>query len=881
MRRLRALFVRMRSQLRRDRLDRDLASELESHLAHHIDDNIRAGMTPDEARRHALAQLGGVTQVQERHRDARGIAMIDRLTNDVRYALRGLIRSPGFTAVAVLSLAFGIGANAAIFSALNGLFFKPFPVDRPDRLVAIARAPGFPANSYPDYRDIRDRNTVLAGAAALRFSPMNLEVNNSPRRTWGLLVSGNYFDLLGVRAALGRALTPDDDRAPGKHPVVVLSDAYWRSAFGADRDVVGRTVRVNGMPFTVLGVTPPGFRGTERLFAPDVWIPIAMVGHLESGNDWLERRHTHNVFLLGRLKNGVSRAAAEASLNTIADQLGREYPQINEGMRFVLTTPGLMASLLRGPVANFGGALLGISALVLLLTCTNLAGLMLARSTDRQRDTAVRLALGARRADLVRRALVETALVSAAGTATALSLAAWFSAALGGWRPPSDLPIAFDIAFDYRVLTLGIALAVACTFFIGLLPAVQGSRADIVTALKNETTRWRGGWHGRDVIVAAQVALSTILLVGSLLVVRSLQHATHVDVGFTPDHAVTLSLDLGLEGYDQTRARLFQANVVERLSAVPGVIAAATSSALPLTQDTSTHGVHVEGKPSERGATAPSTMYYQVSPGFFRAFGTPLIAGREFSAADQKDRPMVAVVNEAFARRFLGSTPIGQRIAGGRSGPWSEVVGIVRDGKYQSLGEDPMPVVFYSARQWYNPSTVVVVRTSLDEERAIAEARNVIRDLDPRVSVFDEGPLRRVMALPLLPVRAAAILLGAFGALAIVMVLVGTYGVTSYAVAQRSREISIRLAIGATAAQIVRLVLARAVWVWAAGVSVGVAGAVAAAPLLSPMLLGVAPRDPRVLFAAIAIIAGVTLVAVWPPSRRALNASPGSLLRDR
>jgi predicted permease len=879
--RARAWLARARALFQRDRLDRDLASEIESHLAHHIDDNLRAGMTPAEARRHALARLGGVAQTQERYREARSIDLLDRSLTDVRYAVRALLKAPGFAAVAILSLAFGIGANAAIFSAVNGLFFKPFPVQRPDRLVSVARAPGFPANSYPDYRDVRDRNTVLSAVAALRFSPMNLEVDNTARRTWGLLVSGNYFDMLGVRAALGRALSPDDDRAPGKHPVVVLSDAYWRSAFGAARDVVGRTVRVNGLPFIVLGVTPPGFRGTERLFVPDVWIPIAMVGNIESGNDWLERRFTHNVFLLGRLRDGVTRASAEASLNTIADQLGREHPQMNEGMRFVLTPPGLMATLLRGPIAGFGGALLGIAALVLLLTCTNLAGLMLARSADRQRDIAVRLALGARRSDLVRRALIETALVSACGCAAALVLASWLAAALSGWRLPSDLPIAFDLTFDFRVLALGMSLALACTFLVGLLPAVQGSRADIVPALKNETTRWRGGWHTRDVIVAAQVALSTILLIGSLLVVRSLQQATRVDVGFAPSQAVSLSLDLGLEGYDRARGRAFQLRVVERLAAVPGVTAAATASALPLTQDTSTHGVYVEGQPAPRGANVPSAMYYQVSPGFFRAFGTGIVGGRDFADSDTPERPTVAVVNEAFARRFLGSDPIGKRISSGAAGQWTEVVGVVRDGKYRSLGEEPTPVVFYSVHQSYNPSTIVVVRTSLDDDRALDAARRIVHEIDPRLSIFDDGPLRRIMALPLLPTQAAAALLGVFGVLAIVMVLVGTYGVTAYGVAQRSREFSIRLAIGATASQIARLVLARAAFVWAVGVGLGLAAAIAAAPLLSPILLGVAPRDPIVLGAAIAIIAGVTLAAVWHPSRRAVATNPSELLRAR
>jgi macrolide transport system ATP-binding/permease protein len=880
-RRLRAAVMRLAALFRRGALDRDLAAEIDSHLAHHIDDNIRAGMTADEARRRALARLGGVAQVRERHREARGLHALDRFVTDVRYAVRALLKAPGFAAVAILSLAFGIGANATIFSVVNGLFFKPFPVDRPERLVSVARAPGFPGNSYPDYRDIRDRNTVLSGIAALRFSPMNLEVERTSRRTWGLLVSGNYFDVLGVHAALGRTLGADDDRVPGKHPVLVLSDAYWRSAFGADRGVVGRTVRVNGMPFTVLGVTPPGFRGTERLFVPDVWVPVAMVGHIESGNDWLERRQTQNVFLIGRLRDGISSTAAEASLNTIAGQLGREHAWVNEGLRFVLTPPGLMATLLRGPVAGFGAALLGVAGLVLLLTCTNLAGLMLARSADRQRDTAIRLALGAGRWDLIRRALIESAVVSVAGATGAIVLAWWLSAAITGWRLPTELPIAFDVQVDSRVFAVGAALAIMCTFLVGLLPAIQGSRGDIVRSLKDETVRWRGGWHARDAIVAAQVALSMVLLIGSLLVVRSLLVATRVDVGFVPDRAITLSLDLGLEGYDRARGLEFQQRIVERLRAMPGIDAAATASALPLTQNTSTYNIQIEGQPATRGTSRPMALYYQVSPGFFGAFGGRLVEGRDFTDADTPDRPPVAIVNETFARTLLGGNALGRRIRSGASGAWVEIVGIARDGKYQSLGENPTAVAFHSARQWYNSSTVIVARTSLDERSALDAARRMVHEIDPHLSVFADRPLRVLLALPLLPTQAAATLLGLFGALAIVMVLVGTYGVTSYAVAQRAREISIRIAIGASAPQVVRLVLGRGLVVWVVGMLAGLALAFVGAPLLRPILLGVAPRDPAVLATAVAIAAAVTCAAVWQPARRAIATSPSTLLRVR
>jgi len=877
---LRAAVARVLGLFQRDRRDRELADELESHVAHHIADNLRRGMSLEDARRHALVKLGGLTQVQERYRERRGIPPLERLATDVRYAARTLRAAPGFTVVAILTLALGIGANAGIFSVINALLFQPLPVDRPSELVTLNRVGGFPTHSYPDYRDFRDRNTVLSALAATRFSPVNLEADGKATRVWGQLSTGNYFDLLGVRAMLGRAFAPSDDVIPGGHPVVVLSHECWKARFASDPGVVGRSVKVSGKPYTVLGVMPPEFRGTERLFEPALWIPMAMVAHIESGNDWLERRATRNIFLLGRLRPSVDAAQAEASLKVIADQLGREHPELNEGMRISLSPPGLMGSVLRGPVLGFASALLVIAGLVLLLMCTNLTGLLLARSTDRRRDTAIRLALGASRADLIRRLLVETAMVSLAGAVAAVLLAQWLAASITSWRLPVDLPLVASIGLDYRVVSFALALAVVATFFVGLVPAMQGSRVALISALKEETVRWRGGWHLRDAIIAAQVALSTVLLIGSLLVVRSLQAATTVDLGFTPRGAVTARVDLGLEGYDERRAGDFRRRVLDRLARLPGITASATASALPLTQDTSTHRVYVEGKPAPRGDAVPETLYYQVSPDFFRTFDTRLVAGRDFKADETRDRPQVAVVNQAFVSGLLGDgDPIGKHFRSGSSGDWTEVIGVVQNGKYQTLNEAPQPVAFYNIAQWYNPTTAILARTTGDERGTLDAVRRAIHDIDPSLSVFEDRPLSEILALPLLPVRVAAAFLGAFGALAIMMVLVGTYGVMSYAVAQRTREIWIRIAIGASSAQIVRLVAARAVVVWAAGVGTGVLVALAGAPLLSPVLLGVRPRDPIVPLVATAIVAVITIAACWLPTRRALSSDATALLR--
>jgi predicted permease len=869
----------------RDRFDRELSDELHSHLTLHIDDNLRAGMSAADARRQALVKLGGVAQIEERHRQVRGIPFVEHLMRDVVFSLRTLRTSPAFTSVAILTVALGIGSNTAIFTVVNAALFRPLPVERPNELVAInSSQPGVPTFSYPDYRDFRDRNTVMAAIAGLRLAPMNIESGGSANRVWGYLVTGNYFDMLGVRAARGRLLMPDDDRIPGGHPVLVISDECWRTRFAADPAIVGRTVRINGAAFTILGVAPPGFRGTERLLTPEVWIPIMMVAHIESGNDWLERRRTQNLFLQGRRRPGVSNAQAEAALNAIAAELARQYPDTHEGLRVSLSPAGLMGNMLRGPIIGFGGALLGVAGLVLLLACTNLTGLLLARSTDRRRETALKLSLGAARADLIRRALVESAILSLASAVLATLIAAWLAAVLTAWRLPVDVPIRMQVGLDVRVFLFSFGLALASTLLVGIVPALHGTRVDLMPALKDETARWRGGWHARDVIVGVQVALSTILLIGSLLVVRSLQQAAHTDVGFNPRNAVTARVDLGLQGYDRARGWVFQRRVIDAIAALPGIESVAVSNSIPLNLDVSTNTVFVEGQPAPRGTRVPSAIYYQVSPAFFRTMQTRMIAGRDFSAADTSTTPRVAVVNQAFAAQLFDragqANPIGKRFRTGRTGgDWTEVIGVVQDGKYQTLAEAPQPVVFYSGQQWYNPTTSIIARTSIGDGEALDLIRRTVRAIDPSLSLFEEGPLSQQLALPLLPIQVAAALLGGFGVLAIALVLVGIYGLMSYAIAQRTREICIRLAIGASARQIVRLVLGRAALIWTLGATAGVVAAFAGAPLLSPILLGVPPRNPSVIALACGILALVILAAAWFPTRRALTSSPATLLR--
>jgi predicted permease len=710
---------------------------------------------------------------------------------------------------------------------------------------------------------------------------MSMEGGGTPVRIWGYLATGNYFDVLGVQPLLGRIFTPDDDRLPGGHPIIVLSYSGWKRYFAADPAVIGRVVRINGLPFTVIGVMPPGFRGTELFFAPDGWVPMAMQAQIEPGNPWLERRQTHNVFVLGRLRPGVSRAQAEAAINALAAQLGREHPTINEGMTISLSPPGLAGRMLRGPVVGFSGALLAAATLVLLLACTNLAGVLLARTVDRQRDTAVCLALGARRADLVRQSLAESCLLSAGGTAAALLLTNWLAGVAAGWQLPMDFPLSVAVAVDYRVLLFSLGLALLAALLIGAAPALQATRADVTPALKDEVRGHGTGWHLRDGIVAAQIALSAVLLVGSLLVIRSLQQAIHVDLGFNPRGAVALRVDLGLQGYDEARGREFHRRVQERVTSLPGVTDASVSNSLPLSIDQSSNAIYIEGRPEPPAANVPRATYYQVSPGFFRTLQTRLVAGRDFDSRDHRQGLRVAIVNQAFVAQLLeGKGGVGSRFRSGRSGPWIEIVGVVQDGKYHSLGEAPKPIVFYPLTQWYNPTTTIVARASVPESEALELVKRAVHEIDPALSLFDDGSLSQLLALPMLPMRVAALALTTFGILAIVLVSVGTYALVSYGVARRTREICIRLAVGASSGQIVRLVLGRIAMIWAVGALIGAALMLASAPLLSPILLGVSGRDAATYALAIAMLLLVTAAACWLPTRRALVTDPAALLRS-
>ena len=714
-RQIRGWFVRLAGVFSQARREREFAEELESHLQMHIEDNLRAGLTPHEARRQALIKLGGVGLTRENYRQQRGLPMIEMLLQDTRYGLRRLTKNPGFTIIALLSLALGIGANTAIFSLMNTLFFRPLPIERPEELVSFQNKAGagtrslFTAFSYPNYRDFRDRNDVLAGLIGYRFAPLSVSRDGVSEKMWGYVVTGNYFDVLGVKAVLGRMISPDDDRLPGAHPVTIISHRYWRQSFGEDPAVIGKNLIANGRSFTVIGVAPEGFFGTQFGIAPDFWFPMAMQAEIEMGNPWLEKRDVEIVLLQGRLKPGVSLAGAETALNAIALQLEREYPEVNEGKRIILTPPGVMGSSMRGTVSGFAGILMAVVAFALLLACTNLANLLLARAAERRKEIAIRLSIGASRRRLVWQLMTESMLLAIGGGLFGLLLAVWLVRLAVGVKLPIDFPFLLDLHLDYRVLGFTCVIALLTGVLFGLLPALQTTKVNLFSTLKDDSlfSGSRRSWLKSGLIVF-QVALSLLLLIGGGLMARALQRAQTLDIGLNPKNAIEISFDLRLQGYDNAGGREFRKRLLEHVRSLPGVQSAGTIDLSPIDLHFSRSPVFIEGRTPERITNAPRAMTSRISAGYLGAMGVRLRQGRDFNEQDDENAPRVAIINETFARNFWpGQNPLGKRFSQGSPiSPLMEVVGVVEDGKYSSLTEDAQPYVCRPVSQAYAGATV-------------------------------------------------------------------------------------------------------------------------------------------------------------------------------
>ena len=815
---------------------------------------------------------------------------METLLKDIRYAIRSLLKRPGFVAIAVITLALGIGANTAIFSLVNAVLLRSLPVEQPGQIVSVAmrgKDDSMSAWSFPNYRDFRDRNETLSGLLVYRFVPLSLSRGAGNERIWGFEVSGNYFDVLGVKAIKGRTFLPEEDKTPLSHPVAVLSYNSWQRRFGGDPEIVGKDVVLNDHQFRVIGITPEGFKGTEMVYTPEIWLPAAMMEWVEPGAKWLEDRNTRNFFANGRLKPGVDARQAEASLNLLALQLAKEYPDTNEGQTVKIVPAGFLIPELRGAVVSFTWVLMGAVGLVLLVTCTNLAGLMLARATDRKREIAIRLAMGANRLRLIRQLLTESVLLSVVGGVAGVLLAYWMIEALLAFKPPIDFPLALDVEVDWRVLLFSLTVSLIAGAVFGLAPALQATRAGLSQALR-ETSAQGGAARTRlrSVLVVAQIAISLVVLIAAGLVVRTLQQLQTMNPGFDPQNGVTMSFDLGLQGYDEDRGQQFYKQLTERVKSLPGVKSATVSSYIPLSLNYNSRNIFVEGQPAERGENVPLSMNASAGPGYFETMGTPLIHGRGFTDQDQAKTELVAVVNETFVKRLLphvssSAEAVGKRISfGAASGPYMRIVGVVRDGKYFNIAEEPRSFIWAPMTQDYNSTGILTVRTEGNPESLIGAVRKEVQALDPNLPLFDVKTLTEHMRLALFAPKIAAMVLGVFGLVALLLSAIGIYGITSYTVAQRTHEIGIRLALGAQLSDVLKLVLSHGLKLTIIGAVLGLFGAFVATRAITSVLYGVSATDPLTFVLVSGLLIGVALLACYVPSRRATKVDPLVALRN-
>src|SRR6266403_1662178 len=809
---------------------------------------------------------------------------METLLQDIRFGFRQLMKQRGFAALAIISMALGIGANTSIFSLVDTALLRPLAVKEPSQLVelygTLHNGSDWSLQSYLNYKEYRDRNTVFSGLFVYRVVVSSLTVNNSSQRVWGYLVSGNYFDVLGVKPMLGRAFLPEEDQTPDSHPVAVISYNCWQHRFGGDRAIMGKTVEFNSRPFTIIGVAPKGFIGTEVAYDPEMFIPVMMAKTIEPGSTWIDKRDSNNLFTVGRLKPGVSFAEAKAALETLTAKLAQDYPQ-NVGRGIRLGKPGLFIPAIANSVFAFTGVLGAVGFLVLLLACVNLANLLLARATERRKEIAIRLAVGASRRRLIRQLMTESVMLSLAGGIFGVLIAAMIDRIVQRVDYPIDIALVFDLRIDWRVLSFTLGLSILTGMLFSLIPALQSSKPELVPALKDETSM--AGFRRsrlRNTLVVAQITLSLVLLISAGLIVRSLQEAQRMRPGFNPENAVAFSFDVGLQGYDETKGRALQKQALERIRALPGIEAAALVDNIPLSLNYNSATIYIEGQPPTPTSQLPLAIPSSVSPDYFRTMGISL-RGRDFTDQEEKLEHRVAIVNETFAKKFFpGQDPVGKRFNfSGADKPFWEIIGVCGDGKYNSLGEEPKAALFRPQWRDYSTAVSMVARTKGDPKTVLAAMQREMRNLDPTLPLYGMKTLKDHMKIPLFPAKIAAGALGSFGVLALVLAAVGIYGVMSYVVAGRTREIGLRMALGAQTGNVRRLILRQGMSLALIGSAIGLGIAFGTTRLLKSVLYGVDAMDPTTFIGVTLLLAAVALLACWIPALRASRVDPMVALR--
>jgi predicted permease len=811
-----------------------------------------------------------------------------KLLQDLQFALRQMRRSPGFALTAVFTLALGIAANVIVFGVLQALVLRPIDVPHGEHVMTLARTDQtYPVFSYPEVRDVRDENTMFSAVAPWFIQNFGLEADGLTRPVWGYYVGGQYFEALSTKPFLGRLLQRTDDDHPGASHAAVLSWPTWKSDFDADPDIVGKLVRINKHPYTIVGVTPEGFYGTEKFLQPDLFLPIANEASLD-GDNWLEARREEHVYAIVRIKDGVALSQVQAELNAIAARIIREYPKDEEKLSFKLTSPGLMGDFFGAPAGGFLAGVLGLAGIVLLAACANLGGLFAARTADRTREIAIRMAVGSSRLRIVRQVLVEALVISILGGAGACGLAWTAVTGLANWHPPTEFPFRFHILPQPSLIAVGFLISLIAGVLFGVTPLRQIFKTDPYDAIKSGGSQASAGrrWALRDVLLAAQIALCCVTVTAAFVSLRGLSKALTMDMGFNPKHAVVTKFELSEAGYSSEDAEHFQRQLLERVSQLPGVVAAGYAQSTPLSQETSLTNVFsqqtTDFKPSNKAFTA---YYYDVSPRYLAAAETPLLVGRDVSFTDTAKTPLVAVVNREFARKLFHSDDAVGRYFKNESGQPVQIVGLVADGKYLSLSEEQKPTAFLPITQDPASKTSLVVRLRPDSSDAAtndmaATILKLIRDLDPAVPVRESSAWTNQLGLTFLVSQVATVALGLFGAFGLLLSITGTFGLASYTVSKRLRELSVRVALGAQARQVLAAALGRMLILLASGSVVGILLGVAASRVLSAIVYQASAQDPYVLAAVVFTVLLTGALSVAGPVRRALHIDPAVLLRE-
>jgi predicted permease len=809
------------------------------------------------------------------------------MLSDLRLALRQLRKAPGFAITAVLTLALAIGANAVVFSVLNALVLRPLNLPDSENLFMVERAFGSdttPSHSYLDYIDLRDQNRTFDSLFSDDIiGSVGLDTGNgNPSAIWPYLVSGNYFDALGVQPYLGQFLHASEEHGKNSVPYIVLSYAYWRNHFNSDPAAVGRTVQINKHPYMIVGVAPPDFRGTELFFAPDLWAPLVDLPQI-GGWDPMDNRGNHFTWVLGRLKPGVTTAAATSDLNTIAASLSKTYPRYDDGLKLSLSRPGLVGNGLGRPARAFMVGLMLLAGLILLAACANLGSLFAARAADRSHEIAVRMALGSRRQLILRQLFTEALLVSLVGGICGMVGAAVILRFLTTWQPIPNIPINVPVNPDVKTYTLGLLLAIVSGLLFGLVPVRQVLRSDPWQIIRSGSTGVGGAQRFtlRDVLLGLQIAICAVLVTASLVAVRGLARSLHGNYGFQPNGAMIVKTDLKMSGYDADQSAPIEKRMIDAAAAIPGVDAVGSADRLPLSLGGGDSFVYSDATTDFRGSNAVAdAQNFKISSDYFRAAGTVLLAGRTFTLHDDDKAPNVAVINREFARKVFGSV---EKAVGNHFKIWGgvrmQVVGVVEDGKYETMAEDPKLAMFFPFLQQRTTSTILVVRSQRDPQEIAAALQRSMRSIDPALPL-EIRTWNSELDTALFAARVATVSLGVMGLLGAMLAITGIFGMASYTVGKRLREFGIRIALGASQRKVLGAALGRAFRLLAIGSAAGMILGVLATRVLSVIVYQATPKDPIVLGGVILTMLCVGMVAAWIPARRALEVDPMILLRE-